>query len=343
MFVRNCWYVAGWNYELPPDSLLARTIIGEPLVLFRRESGDPVALEDRCCHRQAPLSLGRKERDGVQCGYHGLRFDSSGACVEIPGQQIIPPHARVRAYPVVERHSWIWVWMGDPTLADQSLIPPAVGLDDPKWVLREGVIDYDADYLLIGDNLCDFSHLSFVHAATFGQGNLGHLWAAQHPTITRLDRGIRVQRWIAGSTQPVYTNSDGLSDMWSSYDFLAPAVLLMKSLTYPAGTAAACDFKEPTGEPLATNFTSQAVTPMTERTSRYYFSFGPAAPEPFPGLADSMFKLTEAAFAEDKRMIEAQQRNWKEGLRTIGIQHDRGPTMMRQVLGKLAKAEAVSG
>lgn len=345
MFVRNCWYVAAWDCELPSDRLLARTIINEPVVLYRKASGAVVALEDRCCHRQAKLSLGLKQGDYLRCGYHGLKFDASGACVEIPGQDRIPPRARVRAYPVVEKHSWVWVWMGNPERADESLIPPAVGLDDPGYVLRSGVIDYDAGYELINDNLCDFSHLSFVHANTFGRGNIGQQWAATHPRITRLDRGIRVQRWMVGSVggpraTAMNSASNDVLDSWSSYDYLAPAVLLMKTAMFPAGTAAACGFEEPRIEPLDWNFTSQAVTPMTATTSRYYFSFGPRAPEPTPGLADAMFALTEQAFAEDKRMIEAQQRNWNPGIRTIGIEHDRGPTMMRAVLAKLMRAEA---
>lgn len=345
MFVRNCWYVAAWDYELPADQLVGRTIIDEPVVLYRKSNGDVVALEDRCCHRQAKLSLGLKQGDYLRCGYHGLKFDSTGTCVEIPGQERIPPRAKVRAYPVIEKHSWVWVWMGDPERADEALIPPAVGLKDPGYVLRSGVIDYDAGYELINDNLCDFSHLSFVHANTFARGNVGQIWAHTHPTITRLDRGIRVERWIAGSVggpraAALKSEDKEMFDAWSSYDYLAPAVLLMKTATFPAGTAEACNFEAPRVEPIDWNFTSQAVTPVTAITSRYFFSFGPRAPEATPGLADAMYALTELAFAEDKRMIEAQQRNWKPDARSIGIEHDRGPTMMRSVLAKLMRAES---
>jgi len=55
-FLRNCWYVAGWDHELPADGLMARTIIDEPIVLYRKGDGGVVALEDRCCHRHAPMS-----------------------------------------------------------------------------------------------------------------------------------------------------------------------------------------------------------------------------------------------------------------------------------------------
>jgi vanillate O-demethylase monooxygenase subunit len=61
VFIRNLWYVAAWEHEIPADGLFARTIIDIPLVLFRDDTGRVVALEDRCCHRHAPLSHGRKK------------------------------------------------------------------------------------------------------------------------------------------------------------------------------------------------------------------------------------------------------------------------------------------
>ena len=110
MFLRNCWYAAAWDDEVA-EIPLARTILGEPVVLWRSADGRPAALEDRCCHRALPLSMGRPVGETLQCGYHGLRFDTAGRCVAVPGQSTIPPGARVRAYPLVERHGWVWIWM----------------------------------------------------------------------------------------------------------------------------------------------------------------------------------------------------------------------------------------
>ena len=95
---RNVWYMAGWDDDLGPGALLPMTILGEPLVLFRTASGI-AAFEDRCPHRAAPLSRGRCEGDTVRCLYHGARFAADGSCVEIPGQDTIPPQLRVRTYP----------------------------------------------------------------------------------------------------------------------------------------------------------------------------------------------------------------------------------------------------
>jgi phenylpropionate dioxygenase-like ring-hydroxylating dioxygenase large terminal subunit len=113
MFLRNAWYVAARSREVE-RTLLARTILNEPIVLYRKRDGAAVALEDRCCHRHLPLSMGTIIDDDLRCGYHGLRFDANGVCVNIPGQSEIPTQARVSAYPLVERWQWLWIWMGDP-------------------------------------------------------------------------------------------------------------------------------------------------------------------------------------------------------------------------------------
>ncbi len=89
MFPRNGWYAAIWSKDLA-ETPVARTFLDQQVVLFRGKGGKPGALEDRCCHRAAPLSLGAVEGDNLRCGYHGLTFDTKGQCVHIPGQDIDP-------------------------------------------------------------------------------------------------------------------------------------------------------------------------------------------------------------------------------------------------------------
>ena len=120
MFLMNCWYVAAWDHELIDGKLLARTLLEKPVLLYKGESGRVVALDNRCCHRGAKLSNGRMEGDDVRCMYHGLKFDPSGKCIQIPGQDNIPPKLGVRSYPVVERQHLIWIWMGEAAQADPS-------------------------------------------------------------------------------------------------------------------------------------------------------------------------------------------------------------------------------
>ena len=344
MYVRDCWYVAAWDYELKAAELVSRTIINEPVVIYRASDGDLVAMEDRCCHRFAPLSKGRLEGDDLRCMYHGLKFDRTGACNEIPGQDMIPRTARVRTYPVIERHSWIWVWMGDPAKADPKLIPAAVGLDDPDWTLRSGYLDYEAYYELINDNLTDFTHLSYVHANSFGATEE---FAKTRPTVERLDRGLRIWRWTFNGMKPDGTariHRRAVGENWQSYDFLAPGVFLMHNAICPDGTAerfggGVPDFSQV--EVLTENFTSQAVTPMTDKTSRYFFSWGPRSGEGSDEIADGMMQVAHVAFNEDKVMIEAQQRviDLDPGRKEVLTSADVGPTQMRSVMQQLIKRE----
>jgi phenylpropionate dioxygenase-like ring-hydroxylating dioxygenase large terminal subunit len=170
-WIRNCWYVIAWGHEVPPaDSpeLFRRVVLGEPVLVYRTAAGEIVALEDRCCHRHAPLSAGRREGDCVRCGYHGLKFDPSGQCVEAPGIPIVPAKARVKRYPTVLKNNWVFVWMGDPSQADADLLPDNFSCEHPDWQHKPGYLHYDTPYLLICDNLLDFSHLSYVHEKTLG-------------------------------------------------------------------------------------------------------------------------------------------------------------------------------
>jgi vanillate O-demethylase monooxygenase subunit len=173
-WLRDCWYVIAWDHEIPaadagPDvALFRRVVLDEPILVYRLHDGGFAAIEDRCCHRHAPLSQGRREGDCVRCGYHGLMFDARGACVDAPGLPAIPPKACVRAYPLAVRNRWIFVWMGDPARADAALLPDNFSCDHPGWRNRPGYLHYDTPYLLICDNLLDFSHLSYVHETSLG-------------------------------------------------------------------------------------------------------------------------------------------------------------------------------
>lgn len=306
-YARDAWYVAGWSHELEPQTPFAITILDERIVLWRTPTGALHALEDRCVHRLAPLSLGRCEGEALRCGYHGLLFDGSGKCIAIPGQETIPPQARVRRYPAIERHSWIWVWMGDPARADEDLVPPAVGLDNPDYILGHGHLDYAAQARLICDNLLDFSHLTFVHAQSFGAGSE---FADTPARITPLPRGIRYERWIENSLGSSSRVSATPMDSYMAYDFLVPGVLLMKGGTFAPGTATRCGYGAPdyAGATGGVTFTSQAVTPMTGDTARYFFSWGPHRAHGDAALRDTLMDIAGRAFAEDKTMIEAQQR-----------------------------------
>ena len=130
-YLRNAWYVGAWSDEVSDGKLVPRTIMSEPIVMYRKADGNIAAIEDRCAHRFAPLHMGKiVGGDRVQCPYHGLEFDGTGACVKNPhGTKNIPPRAKVKSYPVVEKHKAIWVWMGTAP-AVESKIPDFGVLDN---------------------------------------------------------------------------------------------------------------------------------------------------------------------------------------------------------------------
>jgi vanillate O-demethylase monooxygenase subunit len=134
-FLWNCWYAAAWENEIEDGKALARTFLEKPIVIFRGESGGYTALDNRCCHRAAPLSSGRIEGDCIRCMYHGMKYDTTGKCVEIPGQDKISDVHRVHSYPIVEKGHLLWIWMGDPERADENDIPHYEPLDDPNSTL----------------------------------------------------------------------------------------------------------------------------------------------------------------------------------------------------------------
>jgi vanillate O-demethylase monooxygenase subunit len=165
MYIRDAWYAAAWATEVG-EELLGRRILDEPVVLFRDEHGEAAAMDNRCPHRFAPLSQGRKAGSVIECRYHGLKFDRSGVCVGGLGGQV--PAGRVRTYPVVERHGFIWIWTGAAEQADPALVPDmAFMLGNPEGPFTR-YIRLECDYRLATDNLMDLSHAAVLHDETLG-------------------------------------------------------------------------------------------------------------------------------------------------------------------------------
>ncbi|WP_321917593.1 MULTISPECIES: aromatic ring-hydroxylating dioxygenase subunit alpha [Paraburkholderia] len=340
MFIRNCWYVAAWSNEIAESSLFARTICGVPVVFWRDESGTVQALVDRCCHRGAPLSCGRREANGVRCMYHGFKFDRSGRCVEIPGQDRIPAAAFVRSFAVIERHRWVWIWMGNPEHAEPSIIPDTHWLDDPGWTCTPpGYIRYEANYRLLNDNLLDFSHLSFVHPSTLGGSEE---YAQLRSKVDRRERSLHITRWFMDRPPAPFVRTlvghAGNVDRWNNYEFFIPGVLVMDSGFAPAGSGA-----EKGDRSQAIEFRHcQAVTPETDGTTHYFFS----QPRRFePDNQDVTRLLHESilsAFEEDRVIITAQEKNLKrfDDFRMLPCSLDAAPTQFRWMLDQAIRAES---
>ena len=195
-FLRNAWYVVAWGNEIG-DKPLARTILEEPIVLYRTNAGKPVALWGLCPHRLAPLDMGSIRDDTIVCPYHGFAFDADGECVDIPIAETRPPNCRLKSYPVIERGPFLWIWMGDPAHADLNKLPDAsdIGLGDDStgWRVDPGITHHlNARAQLLVDNLFDLTHLAFVHSNSAPAGS--RELALARPAITRKDGRMRFAR-----------------------------------------------------------------------------------------------------------------------------------------------------
>ena len=201
MLLRNAWYIAAWTDEIGGEQPLMRRICNEPIVLFRDGAGRVAALADRCCHRAAPLHMGKVVEEGIQCGYHGLVINGSGRCVRIPGQKQIPEDARVRSYPAVEKDQMVWIWMGDPAKTGSAKIVDFPYHNDPgKWPNKHDVYPIKANYMLMVDNLMDLTHLGYLHAKTVGGNPAAHV-EAEMKTV-RTPTGVKFTRWMCNSLPP---------------------------------------------------------------------------------------------------------------------------------------------
>ena len=345
MFLLNAWYVAALARDLDTE-LAARTICTEPVVLFRTSDGTPAALADRCCHRYLPLSLGVHLGDRVRCGYHGLEFDAAGACVAVPGQSTIPPGAAVRSYPVVERHGFVWIWMGDPALADPGTIPDYRWNTDPAWAppggtAIGGAAEVGCHYMLSIDNLLDLTHEIYIHRSTLAADSI-----TDNPMkTTRTGSSVSIERWMIGEdpgalwTRALWGDAPPdpkRADRWQIVHYFPPSHTLLDVGVAPAGTGA------PEGRRVETAEARIAITltPIDETRSVYYWMF----PNNFTrdrAMAEWLQGAISGAYVEDFTALEAQQKsmNGRADAWKIDVNADAGQLAARKLHDRLIAAE----
>ena len=234
--------------------------------------------------------------------------------------------------------------MGDSASADPALIPKALNHSDPDWFMQTGQLAYEANYELINDNLLDLTHLSYVHEKTLGRNSMS--WGESRPKVTPIDRGLRIARWVVNHPRPNYLGLPprSLSDMWASYDYKVPGVFLLATKSYPPGMSAGCGMSAPTAEPDWVSSTSQAVTPVTEHQTIYYYSSCLSRKFATHEHSRQQMAVIETAFAEDQAIIEAQQRvlDRTQERRMMILSTDGALNQFRRLMAGLIEAEQVS-
>jgi phenylpropionate dioxygenase-like ring-hydroxylating dioxygenase large terminal subunit len=338
-FLKNSWYVAAWADELAAQ-LLPRQILGKPVVMFRRRDGQAVALDDRCPHRFAPLHLGRLVDDQIECAYHGLRFDCSGACTLNPhGNGMIPAKALVRSYPVVERYQLLWIWMGEAGKAGPQAIPELEFLEDPGFQNVKGYTLADGHYELMTDNIMDLGHIEFLHPGLLGSE------AVRKAKTEIIQKGNTVysNRLTSDEVLPPvlqawYEAGERRVQRWLNVRWDPGAIMKLSVGVLPEG------------EPRERAHESQGchlMTPATETTTHYFWAQGRNWGTPDPKMdALRLDSLRKAFDTQDKPMIEAVQRNMGttdlDSLAPVMLSTDGGPVRARRLLKQLIAQESVA-
>jgi len=335
-YLRNCWYMAAWADEVG-ETGLARTLLDQPIFLFRDADGAPQALLDRCPHRFAPLSMGDVAGGVVTCRYHGLAFDGTGRCVHNPHGPVTRALA-TPGYPVAERHRAIWIWMGDPERADPDQIRDLGFLADaPDTAFNKGYVLGGGNYQLFVDNILDLSHTDYLHPETLGGGSITRTRAK----VEQHDDGIVKIMWDSyDDVPPPLVRSkmpEGVerADSWTHVEWSAPGVMKLVNGAVPAGTP-----REGAGNSINVHI----MTPESERTTHYFFASTRDYALDDAELNETIRRIRAQIFStEDEPMIAAQQERigaadfWD--LKPALLRIDEGTVAVRRRLDALIAAE----
>ena len=340
MYPKNVWYVACTPQEID-DKPLGRTICGDALVLYRGADGQAVALEDFCPHRGAPLSLGSVVEGNLVCGYHGLEMGCDGKTVAMPGQRVrgFPP---IRAYPVIERYGFVWIWPGDPAQADVAKLPHLAWAEDPEWAYGGGVYNVRCEYRLMIDNLMDLSHETYVHATSIGQKEID-----ETPTKTVAEGDtVITSRHMDNVTAPPFWQlalrgnhlaDDVAVDRWQICRFTPPSQVMIDVGVAHAGHGGFD--ADPSVKVSA--IVVDLMTPETDTSHWYFWGMARHFKPDDKALTATIREGQRKIFGEDLEMLERQQKNLlahpERDLLKLNI--DAGGVQARRILERIVAQE----
>jgi vanillate O-demethylase monooxygenase subunit len=335
MFLRDAWYVVASAEELTRGPL-GRTVLGEPLVIFRVPGGTVGAMSDACPHRLARLSRGCVTNAGIRCAYHSFEFALDGRCVSAPGAKKIPPLSTVRTYPVEERFGWVWLWMGDPARQDPELIPRSIApFAAGGWTHARGYTHVQGNYELLADNLLDGSHADSVHPGTLGShfvkeyqialSTEGRDLIVEH--LSRDNAPTGLFEFLMRATEPV--------DQWVRSRWTPPSTLVLD-----VGSTLS-------GQPRSRGvhvININCLTPETATSTHYFWSVARDFANEDAAMTEQIRTMTSQAFDQDRVLIESQQqllgtRDLRD-FRLASTPNDTAPNRARMMLKRLVEQEA---
>ena len=168
MKFEDFWYVVALSEHLKPNTVLERTVLGEWLAVFRGEDGKPVALRDRCMHRNSRLSKGKVCQGTLQCPYHGWVYDKTGKVVAVPaeGEDFKATHARrTKHYDTREQDGYVYVRLAEPSEEFEPFQMPYYG--KPGWETVRVINRFRNNVTNCAENFIDIPHTASVHPGVF--------------------------------------------------------------------------------------------------------------------------------------------------------------------------------
>jgi phenylpropionate dioxygenase-like ring-hydroxylating dioxygenase large terminal subunit len=319
---RHFWYPVVPAIEIK-NSIKSFQLLGEAIALWIDEDGQPAAVQDRCCHRSAQLSLGKVANGCIKCPYHGWEFNGEGNCVHVPqlrSDESISPSYRVQSYACQERYGYIWVCLEEP-LTGIPDIPEAV---DPSYrLIHEFYEPWNCAGLRVMENEFDLAHPTFVHTTTFGSTN--------HPIPEQLE--VRESEWgltvmgVLGVENPTQQQenlkmADPVTVRTLDMIWHMPFTVKLK-ITYPNGL-----------EHIIVN----TMTPISDSTSQMVqFCIRNDTEADTP--AQNVIAFDRAVTLEDKQILEST--SYDVPLSLSHEQHlftDKPGIVMRKKLAALLKA-----
>lgn len=332
--IPNAWYAIADSVDVGRQ-LSGITALGEPLVFYRTEDGEPVVLDDRCAHRRFSLSKSRLVGDTIECGYHGYTYDRTGACTWAPTLNNRPRFG-VRRFPTAEVGPWLWVWMGDPELADPAAVPypkldPAV-----QWHKITGYKHNPGNYMLLIENFLDLTHIHFLHGPEVSTREEANNVPRNNPDLPensvgwdKKTKGVRsgiIAQVLGG-------DPDQIIDIHSRDTQFGPSLNYGMDIRYlPSGD---------TNDLYPMGFhVFHAITPQDARNTHQFFEINFSSP-PVDGLEafrdftrDHIFQQDVDAIGMIQKTIESDHRT---GRLEVGTIVDRFGVQMRKVLREMSR------
>ncbi|MBI1182319.1 MAG: Rieske 2Fe-2S domain-containing protein [Alphaproteobacteria bacterium] len=299
------WYPLAWSGELKAGKAIGRRFAGQPIVLYRGQSGTVFALEDRCAHRQVPLHVGVVSGDTLKCGYHGWAYDCSGKCVDVPYFGMAKLPNGVRSYPAREIDGLIFVFPGDPALADRRAPASLGSAADRGYKTRQLNREVACHYTFMHENLFDMNH-QFLHRKQMGNIKARCLDRRVGPDWCEVDYS--------------FSRTEGRSSLGEAVivDLVRPkgekdfGDLMTIRTQYPYQRLKVWVGRELGGDLPPVLDVWLAYTPLdaAQRTNRTFGYLSVMKP-PVPGLIHMLWPFvtwfTERIFAEDKDIVEMEQ------------------------------------